>query len=143
MNAGAKMSKKEKDLLEDMNSFEFGQRLTDAMSATDDTVSSLVVKTGIPNSTIRSYLKGDSVPGILQLKKLAAGMGIKAGWLIGDEDGQPVSRSDADALEKDLELLNSMFRYMTPGQRARILKRVLNSVSSQLDKEVGRSREGE
>ncbi|EOZ9374009.1 helix-turn-helix transcriptional regulator [Raoultella ornithinolytica] len=134
------MSKSEKDLLEDMNAFEFGRRLTDAMSATDDTVSSLVVKTGIPNSTIRSYLKGDSVPGILQLKKLASGMGIKAGWLLGDEDGQPALRSDADALEKDLELLNSMFRYMTPGQRARILKRVLNSISGQLDKDFDGSR---
>lgn len=134
------MSKPEKDLLEDMNAFEFGRRLTDAMSATDDSVSSLVVKTGIPNSTIRSYLKGDSVPGILQLKKLATGMGIKAGWLLGDEDGQPALRTDADALEKDLELLNSMFRYMTPGQRARILKRVLNSISGQLDKDFGGSK---
>jgi hypothetical protein len=42
-----------------MTKSEFGRRHTDAMSATDDTVSSLVVKTGIPNSTIRSYLKGD------------------------------------------------------------------------------------
>ena len=110
-----------------MTQSEFGQRHTDAMSATDDTVSSLVVKTGIPNSTIRSYLKGDSVPGILQLKKLAPGMGIKAGGLLGNEEGQPGLRSDAGAFEKDLELLNSMFRYMTLGQRARILKRVLNS----------------
>jgi hypothetical protein len=54
-------------------------------------------------------------------------MGIKAGGLLGDEDGQPALLSNAGALEKDLELLNSMFRYMTPGQRARILKRVLNS----------------
>lgn len=113
------------------------------MSASDDTVSSLVVKTGIPNSTIRSYLKGDSLPGILHLRKLAAGMGIKAGWLLGDENGQEAYRSDTDKLEKDLELLNSMFRYMTPGQRARVLKRVLNSVAGQLGKEIGEDREGD
>lgn len=113
------------------------------MSASDDTVSSLVVKTGIPNSTIRSYLKGDSLPGILQLKKLAAGMGIKPGWLLGDEDGKSSQEADSSALDKDLELLNSMFRYMTPGQRARVLKRVLNGVSAQLEKEIRESGEGE
>lgn len=113
------------------------------MSASDDTVSSLVVKTGIPNSTIRSYLKGDSLPGILQLRKLAAGMGIKPGWLLGDEDGSPSQEADSSALDKDLELLNSMFRYMTPGQRARVLKRVLNGVSSQLERQISESGEGE
>ena len=70
-------------------------------------------------------------------------MGIRAGWLLGDENGQGAYWSDTDALEKDLELLNSMFRYMTPGQRARVLKRVLNSVAGQLDKEIGEDREGD
>ena len=137
------MTDTDKDHLQDSHSFEFGQRLSEAMSASDDTVSSLVVKTGIPNSTIRSYLKGDSLPGILQLRKLAAGMGIKPGWLLGDEDGKPSQEADSNALDKDLELLNSMFRYMTPGQRARVLKRVLNGVSAQLERQISESGEGE
>ncbi len=46
-------------------------------------------------------------------------------------------------LEKDLVLVNSTFRYMTPGQRARVLTRVLNSVVGQLGKEIGENREGD
>lgn len=39
----------------------------------------------------------------------------------GDGDGNPSQEAVSNALDKDLELLNSMFRYMTPGQRTRVL----------------------
>ncbi|MBM7218800.1 helix-turn-helix transcriptional regulator, partial [Enterobacter hormaechei] len=107
-----------------------------AMSLSEDTVSSLVDKTGIPNSTIRSYLKGESVPGIMQLRKIAAGMGIKAGWFLGDDEEFACPKDGISEIEKDLELLNNLFKYMAPVQRGRVLKRVLASVARQIDHNV-------
>lgn len=54
------------------------KKLEEVMSVSDNTVSSLVVKKGIRNSTFRNYMEGDSAPGTLHLRKLASGMGIKA-----------------------------------------------------------------
>lgn len=59
--------------------------------------------------------------------RISSSLGI---WGFGDGDGKQSQEADSNALDKDLELLNSMFRYMTPGQRARVLKRVLNGVSA-------------
>lgn len=127
------MSKKDIQFSDQDSTFQFGSRLAEAMAISEDTVSSLVDKTGIPNSTIRSYLKGESIPSILQLRKLASGMEIKAGWFLGDDEGIICHKDDVSSMEKDLELLNSLFKYMAPAQRGRVLKRVLASVIRQME----------
>ena len=70
-------------------------------------------------------------------------MRISSSLGIWDGDGNQSQETDSNALDKDLELLNSMFRYMTPGQRARVLKCVLNGVFAQLEREINASGEGE
>ena len=130
------MSKKDNQFFDQDNNFQFGTRLAEAMSLSEDTVSSLVDKTGIPNSTIRSYLKGQSVPAIMQLRKIAVGMGIKAGWFLGDDEEFASPKDGISEIEKDLELLNNLFKYMAPVQRGRVLKRVLASVARQIDRNV-------
>ncbi|WP_220428037.1 helix-turn-helix domain-containing protein, partial [Klebsiella pneumoniae] len=94
-------------------------------------------KCEIPYSTIRGYVAGDSIPsGIDQLQKIARSTGVSASWLLGEDANDFAAVPEPRSVEKDIELLNSLFRYMTPAQRASVLKRILASVSGQLDKDV-------
>lgn len=127
------MPKKINQLCDQDPVFRFSSKLAEAMAITEDSVKTVVDKTGIPNSTIRSYLNGEIEPGIGPIIKIARGMGFKAGWFLGDEDDSLPPKEIISDAEKDLELLNDLFRYMKPAQRSRVLKRVLASVSRQLD----------
>ena len=72
----------------------------------------------------------------MQLRKIAVGMGIKAGWFLGDDEEFASPKDGISEIEKDLELLNNLFKYMAPVQRGRVLKRVLASVARQIDRNV-------
>ncbi len=119
----------------DERDFNFGERIALAMEQSQDTISSLVEKTGIPDSTLRGYLNKKSVPtGWTQIRKIIQETGVSASWFFGEN--QESEDSSEKSVAKDLELLNGLFRYMSPTQRGQILKRILDSLSEQLDPEI-------
>lgn len=119
----------------DERDFNFGERIALAMEQSQDTISSLVEKTGIPDSTLRGYLNKKSVPtGWTQIRKIIQETGVSASWFFGES--QESEDSSEKSVAKDLELLNGLFRYMSPTQRGQILKRILDSLSEQLDPEI-------
>jgi transcriptional regulator with XRE-family HTH domain len=127
-----------------MDKKEFGKRLSQLLAMTGNSMKDLAQKCEIPYSTIRGYVAGDSIPsGIDQLQKIARSTGVSASWLLGEDANDFAAVPEPRSVEKDIELLNSLFRYMTPTQRASVLKRILASVSGQLDKDVSEDREGE
>lgn len=126
------MTDKKDEFCDQDNEFSFGERIALAMEKSHDTISTLVEKTGIPDSTLRGYINKKSEPtGWSQLRKIIKETGVSASWFF-DEDAELETEPHISSVEKDLELLNSLFRYMTPVQRKRVLKRVLASVSHQL-----------
>ncbi|HFH2546551.1 TPA: helix-turn-helix domain-containing protein [Klebsiella aerogenes] len=126
-----------------MDKTEFGNRLSQLLAMTGNSMKDLARKCEIPYSTIRGYVAGDSLPnGIDQLQKISRSTGVSVSWLLGEEEGTRAAVPEAPNVDKDIELMNSLFRYMTPTQRANILKRILASVSGQLEKEIGEDREG-
>lgn len=120
--------------------FNFGERIALAMEQSKDTISSLVEKTGIPDSTLRGYINKKSVPtGWTQIRKIIKETGVSASWFFGEKqsDEERAERSVA----KDLELLNGLFRYMDPTQRGEVLKRILDSLSEQLNTQIEKDKE--
>ncbi|EQB2482552.1 helix-turn-helix domain-containing protein [Klebsiella michiganensis] len=131
------MTDKKDEFCDQDNEFNFGERIALAMAKSHDTISSLVEKTGIPDSTLRGYINKKSEPtGWSQLRKIIKETGVSASWFFG-EGGELESEPYVSSVEKDLELLNSLFKYMTPAQRRRVLKRVLASVAHQIDQDAG------
>lgn len=131
------MTDKKDEFCDQDNEFNFGERIALAMAKSHDTISSLVEKTGIPDSTLRGYINKKSEPtGWSQLRKIIKETGVSASWFFG-EGGELESEPHVSSVEKDLELLNSLFKYMTPAQRRRVLKRVLASVAHQIDQDAG------
>lgn len=126
------MDKKD-DFCDQNSDIDLGARIALAMKKSHDTISSLVEKTGIPDSTLRGYLNRKSEPaGWVQIRKIIKETGVTASWFFGESSEQEHD-THVDDVEKDLELLNNLFKYMTPVQRSRVLKRVLASISRQLD----------
>ncbi|WP_220427715.1 helix-turn-helix domain-containing protein, partial [Klebsiella pneumoniae] len=109
-----------------MDKKEFGKRLSQLLAMTGNSMKDLAQKCEIPYSTIRGYVAGDSIPsGIDQLQKIARSTGVSASWLLGEDANDFAAVPEPRSVEKDIELLNSLFRYMTPAQRASVLKRIL------------------
>lgn len=129
------MTDKKDEFCDQDNEFNFGERIALAMAKSHDTISSLVEKTGIPDSTLRGYINKKSEPaGWSQLRKIIKETGVSASWFFGEREGAELENEPhISSAENDLELLNSLFRYMTPMQRRRVLRRVLASVSHQID----------
>ncbi|HDS2561245.1 helix-turn-helix domain-containing protein [Klebsiella aerogenes] len=113
----------------------FSRRSSQLLTVTGSSTKDLARKCEIPYSTIRGYVAGDSLPnGIDQLQKISRSTRVSISWFLGEEEGTRAAVPEVPNVDKDIELMNSLFRYMTPAQRANILKRILASVSGQLDK---------
>ncbi|PKB91565.1 hypothetical protein A8A01_00190 [Ewingella americana] len=106
-----------------MDKNEFSQKLKEVMDTTGYSMKDLAQKCGVPYSTIRGYLVGESLPaGIEQIQKISKATGVSISWLVGEntENCNP-----ADYSKRQLELLLSLAGHLSDMQRSVILKQML------------------
>ena len=62
---------------------EFREELAALLSAQDESYSSLARRCGVSRQSIRDYEEGRALPSVVALVRLAAGLGVGAGRLLG------------------------------------------------------------
>ncbi|MBM6483482.1 helix-turn-helix domain-containing protein [Klebsiella pneumoniae] len=78
------MNKKTESIFtEDLKNL-FRQRLQEAMNGESNL--SFAQKCGLSDSLIGRYLRGETLPTLLQLKKIADASGLPVGWFAGEDD---------------------------------------------------------
>ena len=103
---------------------EFIERFKELLNENQLTISDVSVKTGLPRSTVSSYINRKSSPSVLQLKSLANLFGCSIDYLVGrDDDYQIVSsgQSTDQTLSKDEKTMLDAFRTLGPFEREAIL----------------------
>lgn len=89
-----------------MNEEKFSERLKQAIQTNNMKQSELVSKTGIPKSSISSYLSGKYIPKQTNIYKLADVLKVSPVWLMGKE-AKTIEQSDNQSLKdilKDTQL---------------------------------------
>ncbi|HBM2994900.1 MULTISPECIES: helix-turn-helix domain-containing protein [Klebsiella] len=110
---------------------EFSTRLAELLARTGDSMRDLAQKSGIPYSTIRGYIAGDSLPtGIEQLHKIARVTGVQPAWLLGG-DVEPSTRDMR--VTKELKLLVTLAEHLSDVQRGILLKQTLAALIDETD----------
>jgi transcriptional regulator with XRE-family HTH domain len=121
------MVKKGSQLTEPADENMFGSRLSVAMEMSGYTKSSLARKSGLSEAAIRGYLKHESFPSILQLKKLAKATGVSAAWFLGEEG----EWTEPAGVEDDIALLTMLFRHISEAQRHLVIMQAMRVLSAQ------------
>ena len=113
----------------------FKERLAEVIQG--DSNSSFARKCGVTETTIRKYLNGGAYPRASTLQKISQVTGRSISWLLGEELELKVRENQMpetiDGVQKDTELLVSLFQFLPIEQRSEVLKRVLKEVSLCLD----------
>lgn len=113
----------------------FKERLAEVIQG--DSNSSFARKCGVTETTIRKYLSGSAYPRASTLQKISQVTGKSIAWLLGEESDLKVRANETsgvvEGVQKDTELLVSLFQFLPIEQRSDLLKRVLKEVSLRLD----------
>lgn len=113
----------------------FKERLAEVIQG--DSNSSFARKCGVTETTIRKYLNGSAYPRASTLQKISQVTGKSIAWLLGEESDLKVRANETsgvvEGVQKDTELLVSLFQFLPVEQRSDLLKRVLKEVSLRLD----------
>ena len=80
----------------------FAERLREALKLRDIKPSVLSYKTGISESALSHYLKGDYEPKAKKLKLLAEALRVSESWLCGYAEKSAELRADTDSVGEDV-----------------------------------------
>ena len=91
----------------------FGQRLTEARKACGITQLSLAEKLNYSDKAVSKWERGESVPDVCTLLRLAEYFGVSVDYLLG-KDEQPVEKNETGCCEKNTKKLETVLHTFIP-----------------------------